>query len=106
MPFGEGTNMKPITERKNYRIRMVAARQQLNLSQAELAKLVYRSRGYISAVETGTMTPRLEDARILAKALCIEDYRELEETFNFVHDKNGGKWIGSLGTVIKVPMLD
>lgn len=103
--MGFGSNRQespPIYERKNYRINMVAAREQLNLSQAELARRVGCSRSRIAGIECGIDNLTIKLAKKIADVLSIDDYRELEETFNFSIEKGLLVWTGSNGTKIRV----
>lgn len=101
MAYGCNRESSPsLIYRKNYRINMIAARQRMNLSQAELAEMVHMSRSRIAGIETGWSDPTLKTAKEIAEALNMSDYRELEETFEFDFDKE--YFIGSNGTVIRV----
>lgn len=103
MGFGyKRQDSPPIYERRNYRINMVAAREQLNMSQAELANAVGCSRSRIAGIECGSDNLTIKLAKRIAEVLSVDDYRELEETFNFSVDKGCLLWTGSNGTKIRI----
>ena len=51
--------------------RIKAAREQAHITQSELAKLIGLSTHYVSAIERGIKTPKLETFVAIAKALGI-----------------------------------
>ena len=59
--------------------RLVSARKEKGLSQAELAKMVGVSRNTISSIETGQFNPTAK----LALILCIALDRKFEDLFYF-----------------------
>lgn len=59
--------------------RLKEARQQMNLSQSQLAELVGVSRNTISSIETGQFNPTAK----LALILCIALDKKFEDLFYF-----------------------
>lgn len=59
--------------------RLKEVRTELNISQAQLAKMVGVSRNTISSIETGQFSPTAK----LALVLCIALDRKFEELFYF-----------------------
>lgn len=51
--------------------RIKAAREQAHITQSELAKIIGLSTHYVSAIERGIKTPKLETFVAIAKALGI-----------------------------------
>lgn len=68
-----------MTEELKLKNRLKEARQEKDLSQAQLANLVGVSRNTISSIETGQFNPTAK----LALILCIALEKKFEELFYF-----------------------
>lgn len=71
--------MKTVAPKLVFKNRIKEARQEVGLSQGELAQMVGVSRNTISSIETGQFSPTAK----LALILCIALNKKFEDLFYF-----------------------